>query len=79
MEEECKDGFAIYPLLLKCIIFSGSHRADFNHCSLKSMNPKLKGSVKKAREPNVSQIRGYQKLIRKYAVRENRAQIEMEA
>lgn len=79
MEEECKDGSAVYPHPPKCIVCNGPHRADFDHCPLKPVFSKLQGSVKKPAGLNIVQVREQQKLIRDRVIRENRMTIETAA
>lgn len=78
-EEECKDSLKACPHPPKCIVCSGPHTANFEHCPLKPAYSKPKGSMRRLGGADVSQIRGQQKLIRDRVVRENRIQNEMAA
>lgn len=78
-EEECKDSLKACLHPPKCIVCNGPHRADFEHCPLKPVYSKPKGSIKRLCGADVSQIRGQQKLIRERVVRENQIQNETAA
>ena len=70
-EEECINSLKACPHPPKCIVCNGPHTADFEHCPLKPMYSKPKGSIKRLSGADLSQIRGQQKLIREQVVREN--------
>lgn len=58
IEGECKDGSAVCPHPPKCVVCSGPHRADSEHCPLKPVNSKVIGPGKRAGGLKVSQVRG---------------------
>ncbi len=78
-EDDCKDGNPPCPHPPKCIVCNGPHQASYEECPLRPAYSKAKGSIQKASGPEVSRIRGQQKLLRDRLTRDNRMQYELAA
>lgn len=76
LEDKCSDGDQPCPHPPKCIVCAGLHKTDYENCPLKPKNAKTKGATKRPDGPEIARIRGQQKALRDWQIRDNRLQLE---